>query len=121
MTFTRGSDIEGGQYIAKSPDPRQYLTVGTIVFSVVVTLSLCMVMIVYLPPKSSSTGGLKLGRSGCPEGPSGPLSSHQVRDMKNFVRYGWPANYHVEYRCRWLVKKTEDTIDLRKKRTVEKS
>ena len=93
MKSPRGRDIESGQYKARSLDPRQYLTVGIVVLSVVVTLSICMLMIVYLPPKSSATGGLRPESSGCPEGPSGPLSTHQVRDMKNFVRYDWPDNY----------------------------
>ena len=121
MNSARARDIEGGHLATKTPDSRQYFTVGIIVLSVLLTLSLCMTMIVYLPPQREASGGLKLDGRGCPEGPTGPLSSHQVREMKNFVRYQWPANYHVEYRCRWLVKEAGDTANARRKRTLEKS
>ena len=90
MNSARARDIEVGHYLTtKTTEPRQYLTVGIIVFSVLLTLSLCMLMIVFIPAKNDSVGGLRSRYRDCPDGPSGPLSSHQVRDMKSFVRYDW--------------------------------
>lgn len=103
----RSVDPELGQLSPRSTNTRDKLKLALLVFSFVTILVVCVTLIVILPPRSLRAGRLRQRPEGCPDQPPSPLPDRQVREMKSFVRFGWPRQYDVEYRCKWLVKKKQ--------------